>query len=79
MSTPVILTSYVYPPIPIRSLDWEAYLDGWEETGPYGHGETCEEAVADLREKLDCLDDGPPDGIVTARIVDAWDFNLGRA
>lgn len=43
-----IVTHYVYPPIPIRCFDWVAYLEGQEESGPYGNGRTEEEAIADL-------------------------------
>jgi hypothetical protein len=52
-----IVTSNVYPPIPIRvpirEFDWCAYLDGKEEAGPYGWGMTEAEAIADLKEQLD--------------------------
>ncbi len=43
-----IKTSFVYPPIPIRSMDWCAYLDGQEESGNYGWGHTEQEAIRDL-------------------------------
>jgi hypothetical protein len=45
-----IITHYVNPPIPIRSYDWIAYLDGDEE-GLEGWGETEAEAVAGLLEQ----------------------------
>lgn len=48
-----IVTSYVHPPIPIRSNDWCAYYDGDEELGHYGWGRTEAEAVADLKENFD--------------------------
>ena len=48
-----IRTSHDYPPIPIRNFDWSACVDGTEETGPYGHGRTEAEAIADLEEKLE--------------------------
>jgi hypothetical protein len=48
-----IVTSNVYPPIPIREFDWCAYLDGEEEAGPYGWGRSEAEAIADLKEQLD--------------------------
>ena len=41
-----IITSFVYPPIPIRTSDWCAYRD--PESGPYGWGRTEEAAIADL-------------------------------
>lgn len=42
-----IITDFVYPPIPVRTMDWAAYYDGCEE-GPVGHGATEAEAIADL-------------------------------
>lgn len=41
-------TTFVYPPIPIRTMDWCAYRDGTEETGRCGWGRTEDEAIADL-------------------------------
>jgi len=41
-----IQTENVYPPIPIRTMDWVAYRD--PECGPRGWGRTEEEAIADL-------------------------------
>ena len=52
MDTPKIITSFLYPPIPIRNHDWVAYLEGEEESGPYGYGKTEEEAIEDLKEQL---------------------------
>lgn len=46
-----VTTTYQCPPIPIRSHDWMAYID--PESGPFGHGATEEEAVADLMEQLE--------------------------
>lgn len=45
---PKIVTSFIYPPIPIRSFDWCAYRDGQEELGGYGYGRTEQEAIDDL-------------------------------
>lgn len=47
-NVPVVVTSFVYPPIPVRSFDWCAYFDGEEERGEYGWGEDEEAARADL-------------------------------
>jgi len=47
-----IVTEFVYPPIPDRRFDWEAHLDGDEENGPYGYGDTEEKAIQDLRDQL---------------------------
>lgn len=46
---PKIVTSFVYPPIPVRQFDWCAYRDGEEEAGGYGYGATEAEAIADLK------------------------------
>jgi hypothetical protein len=48
--TKKIITSHVYPPIPLRHLDWCAYYDGEEEDQNYGWGKTKEEAVKNLLE-----------------------------
>lgn len=48
-----IVTSNIYPPIPIRTMDWCAYFDGEEELGGYGYGRTEAEAVADFIANLD--------------------------
>jgi hypothetical protein len=45
-----IVTSHVYPPIPVRTMDWCAYYDGEEEAGSYGWGRTEAEAIADFQE-----------------------------
>lgn len=48
-----IVTVHVYPPIPIRTMDWAAYYEGTEENGPYGYGVTEGDAVADLLENYE--------------------------
>jgi hypothetical protein len=46
-----IVTTHVYPPIPIRQFDWQAHYDGEEdEQMDAGYGRTKEEAVVDLIE-----------------------------
>ena len=58
-----IVTSHVYPPIPVRTSDWCAHYDGEEEAGNYGWGATEEEAIADFIENYaedhDLRLDGP--------------------
>lgn len=48
--SPRIKTEHVYPPIPVRSCDWSAWYDGYEEGGPSGSGSTEAEAIRDLIE-----------------------------
>jgi hypothetical protein len=48
-----IITEHVNPPIPVRTSDWCAYIDGTEEIGPYGWGSTEAEAVADLNDQIE--------------------------
>lgn len=52
MSPRKIITTYVYPPIPIRSEDWQAYFDGDEPNDAgwmlHGSGATEQEAIDDL-------------------------------
>jgi hypothetical protein len=43
-----IITSHIYPPIPVRDHDWCAYYDGEVESGHYGYGPTEQEAIQDL-------------------------------
>lgn len=52
-----IITSFVYPPIPIRTMDWCAHRDGDEPNDGggmrQGWGRTEDEAVKDLIEQED--------------------------
>lgn len=57
-----IVTSHIYPPIPIRQFDWCAVTDNYDadcdqdgffSTHPVGYGATEAEAIADLRAQLD--------------------------
>lgn len=51
MSAPKIITTHVNPPIPIRTMDWQAHYEGEEdEQMDTGHGATEAEAIADLKE-----------------------------
>lgn len=64
-----VITSYVCPPIPIRSADWEAYLerDEGDENAPRGRGLTKLGALENLLEQLE---DGPEAMAVWRRIND---------
>jgi hypothetical protein len=53
-----IRTEFVYPPIPIRSMDWSAVdddtYDGAEDSHcPIGRGATEQEAIDDLKSQLE--------------------------
>lgn len=57
-----IRTTHVYPPIPIRSMDWSATTDdydadcdqdGFFSTHPIGWGATEAEAIEDLKQQLE--------------------------
>jgi hypothetical protein len=48
-----ICVEFAFPPIPVRSFDWAAWIDGTEERGPIGRGATREAAVDDLLEQLE--------------------------
>ncbi len=50
---PKIQTSPIFPPIPIRSLDWCAHFDNYEPGQPIGHGATEQEAIEDLKEQVE--------------------------
>lgn len=46
-----VITTNVFPPIPVRRWDWCAYHDGEEELShTYGWGATEKEALVDLEE-----------------------------
>lgn len=61
----MITTTFVYPPIPIRSFDYCATFDGNDE-GLRGWGKTEAEAIADLQEQeaehhmSECTDEACP-------------------
>jgi hypothetical protein len=46
-------TIYDPPPIPYRSRDWCAFEEGHQEYGPFGWGETEQEALKDLAEAVE--------------------------
>jgi hypothetical protein len=50
--SPKIRTEHVYPPIPIRTMDWQAVYDNDEPNDAggmaSGHGRTEAEAIRDL-------------------------------
>ena len=48
-----VITSHDRPPIPIRSMDWSATLDGYEPGDPIGTGATELEAITDLFEQIE--------------------------
>ena len=47
-----IIISHIFPPIPVRNMDWMAHYDGEEEKGEYGYGFTEQEAVSDLKQSF---------------------------
>lgn len=49
-----IKTDFVYPPIPARNMDWQAWDDDTYEPGrPLGWGATEAEAIADLKQQIE--------------------------
>lgn len=46
-----IKTDFVYSPIPIRTMDWAAWLDGHEERGST-YGPSRNIAIANLLQEL---------------------------
>lgn len=48
----MIRTEFICPPVPIRSCDWMAWVDGDEEGG-HAYGPTEAEAVENLLEWLE--------------------------
>ena len=66
-----IVTTYVHPPIPFRSMDWQAFdSDTYEPGCPVGHGATEEEAIADFKEVWEMHYDKPfPEEVTVFRRV----------
>jgi hypothetical protein len=60
-----IRTTFEYPPIPVRDMDWSAIdddtydvdcdQDGFFSRSPIGRGATEQEAIADLIEQIEEL------------------------
>lgn len=59
---PKIITSFDYPPIPIRNFDWSAVTDNYDcdcdqdgffSNCPVGYGATEAEAIQDLMDQLE--------------------------
>ena len=51
MENDKIITSRIYPPIPIRRYDWQAVRESYDEGDLIGHGKTEQEAIDDLIEQ----------------------------
>ena len=49
---PKIRTSFDYPPIPVRGIDWSAVTHDYEPGDPIGRGRTEQAAINDLLELL---------------------------
>jgi hypothetical protein len=48
-----IQTSYIYPPVPDRSMDWSAVDDNtYDYDAPIGFGPTQAAAIADLLQQI---------------------------
>jgi hypothetical protein len=63
-----VRTTFEYPPIPVRSMDWSAVTDdydadcdqdGFFSNCPIGHGATEQDAIDDLLEQMDGSDACP--------------------
>ena len=48
-----IHVDFVFPPIPCRNSDYEAYEIEYNEGMPIGRGRTEEEAINDLLDQMD--------------------------
>jgi hypothetical protein len=51
MAVDKIETEYVCPPIPVRSMDWQATRKGYDEGDLIGRGATEQDAINDLLEQ----------------------------
>ena len=68
MSDFKIITTYVKPPIPMRTHDYSAHFDCDGEAGPVGWGRTIVEAIEDLQMSVDLWEFSEPE---TRERVDA--------
>jgi len=73
---PRIVTEFVYPPIPVRSFDWQAVEDGYESGDPIGRGPTEAAAIIDLQEQIMSLWDGYEEWLDAQAA--AWDAETDR-
>jgi len=48
-----IKVDYNPKPIPLRQFDWDAWLIDADEDSPVGHGATKEDAIEDLKIKIE--------------------------
>lgn len=46
-------TSFVFPPIPTRAFDWQAFVVDMEDESPVGYGATEAEALEELNQILE--------------------------
>lgn len=52
-----ITVNYDPPPIPLRVFDWCAVDENYDEGSPAGYGQTKYDAVRDLLDQLEEIDD----------------------
>jgi len=71
-----IITEFVYPPIPLRSFDWQAVEEGYEPGDPIGRGPSEDEAILDLEEQIGSLWAGYEDWLDVQAA--AWDEETDR-
>jgi hypothetical protein len=55
----MIVTDYIFPPIPLRDFDWCAYDEDDAEAGNCGWGKTREEAIKNLKELKELVEELP--------------------
>lgn len=51
MAIDEIETAFIYPPIPLRGMDWQATRKGYDEGDLIGRGATKQEAIDHLLEQ----------------------------
>lgn len=69
MKTDRIITSFQYPPIPIRTHDWCAYRENdVEDSSRYGWGRTEEAAIHDLKAMEEEREDDEFDARLKSRL-----------
>ena len=53
MAIDEIETAFIFPPIPMRGMDWQATRKGYDEGDLIGRGATKQEAIDNLLEQED--------------------------
>ena len=68
-----IVTTWLYPPIPLREFDWRATFGDYEPGGLIGYGRTRAAAVKDLQDQAETMADEWHGGTAESRMQEVRD------